>query len=158
MITEDPGEHLWGHEEVGCELRPSISSNPSSNTDPGTMALLRALLLLLFPHLLLLGSHSHPLGSPHPALEESRVQVSTARLHEPLLGLGGRGSSSEWVSTYCHKGFPLSLGNQKTWRLGVRTLYPRWLVPLGAIESGWAQAQSPEALGYPPAIAGPTGP
>lgn len=97
----------------------AASARFSSNMDP-QMGLFRALLLLLFLHLMPLGGRSHPLGGPSPGLhlELSRVQVSRAAYRHQGWILG---SQNQQVSVYRHRGH---LGNQKVARLGARTLYP----------------------------------
>lgn len=93
----------------------SASLRFSSNMDPQT-GLSRALLLLLFLHVMLLG-RSHPLGgpSPRPHLERSGAQVSGAGLHK---GIG----TGYWAAEV-NRSPPTE--NQKMARLGARTLCPR---------------------------------
>lgn len=94
----------------------AASAHFSSNMGPQT-GLSRALLLLLFLHLMLLGGRSHPLGgpSPGPHLELSRVQVSRAALRHQgwILGSLTKPTVTE-----------VTLGTRKWRNWGARTLYP----------------------------------
>ncbi|XP_012640769.3 natriuretic peptides B [Microcebus murinus] len=81
-------ESTGGGKEVGQKPRgvavvAPASSGSSSDMNPPT-ALPRALLLLLFLHLSLLGGRSHPLGHPSPASELSGMQELLDRLRDKV--------------------------------------------------------------------------